>query len=56
MHKYITDPASVKHISAEVLYGILTSLGLSQEEVENMPLGEVFELVPKTANGSAEAK
>ncbi|HEY1409428.1 MAG TPA: helix-turn-helix transcriptional regulator [Promineifilum sp.] len=52
MHKYITDPGSVKQLSAEVLYGILTSLGLTIDEIDQIPLGEVFEFVPK-GNGSA---
>lgn len=53
MHKYITDPASIKQLSGEVLYGILTSLGMSMDEINQLPLGEVFEFVPKTQNGSA---
>ena len=53
MHKYITDPGSVKQLSGEVLYGILISLGLSLDEINQMPLGDVFEFVPKSGNGSA---
>lgn len=53
MHKYITDPSSVKQISGEVLYGILISLGLSLEEINQMPLGDVFEFVPDGSNGRA---
>lgn len=52
MHKYITDPGSVKQLSGEILYGILTSLGLSLDEINQMPLGEIFDLVPKV-NGNA---
>lgn len=53
MHKYITDPASVKQLSGEVLYGILTSLGLSLDEISQIPLGEIFELIPHNGNGNA---
>ena len=53
MHKYITDPGSIKQLSGEVLYGILTSIGLSLDEISQVPLGEIFELVPHNGNGSA---
>jgi hypothetical protein len=56
MHKYITDPDSVKQMSSEVLYGILTSLGMSVEEVSKLTLGEVFEFVPKRENGDARTE
>lgn len=46
IHRYITSPDSVKLISLEVLYGLLSGLGLSDEQVANLRLGDVLEIRP----------
>lgn len=46
-HKYITSPEATQQIDSEVLYGILTSLGMSHEQVLDMRFGDIFDLVPK---------
>jgi len=44
LHRWISDADNVEHVSLKVLLGFLRGLGLSDAEIESLPLGEVFDL------------
>ncbi len=46
IHRYVTDPDSIKFISLEVLYGLLSGLGLSDDQVTDLRFGDVFDIAP----------
>lgn len=49
------DPIEIKNFSGDVLYAILVEgFGMSPDEVEDLRVGDIFEVVPKSGNGTAQ--
>jgi hypothetical protein len=53
VHKYLSRPDDVQHMSLEVLYGLLRGLGLTNEQAAELKLGDIFEFVPEN-NGNGD--
>lgn len=52
IHKYMTAPDEVHHISLKVLYGILVDgLGYTPEEAAELRMGDIFDFVQVKENG-----
>ena len=51
--RWVNEQATVERVQGEVLFGFLLGMGLTLEEIKQMPLGEVFDFVPEE-NGSTE--
>ena len=45
VHKYLTRPDDVQHMSLDVLYGLLRGVGLTSEQAAQLKLGDLFEFV-----------
>lgn len=49
------DSEAIKNFSGEVLYALLVEgFGMSPAEVENLRVGDIFEVVPKNGHKAAE--
>lgn len=52
IHRWTDTPGDVEGIRGDILFGFLMGLGLSLEEIKQLPLGEVFDFEPEE-NGAA---
>lgn len=49
------DADPIKNFSGDVLYALLVEgFGMSPDEVENLRVGDIFEVVPKNGHKAAE--
>lgn len=44
--RWINEPEKVKGIQGDVLFSFLIGLGLNLEEINDLPLGEIFDFEP----------
>lgn len=54
IHRWLTKPDEVERIEGRLLFGFLMGLGLTLEEVNALPLGDVFEFIPENGQDAAE--
>lgn len=45
--RWRNEPESVQAVKLDVLYSFLVGLGLSAEDIKNMPMGDVFDVLPQ---------
>lgn len=51
IHRYFRNPGSVQQVGLDKLGAILSAgLGLTQEEIENLKIGDVFQVVENAEN------
>lgn len=49
IHKYLAHSENMQYFSGEVLYGIFYGMGLTEDEMKALTIGELFDFVETVA-------
>jgi len=52
IHRWLDDPKAVERVEGKALFGFLMGLGMTIEQINSMPLGDVFEFIPDAGNAT----
>ena len=44
LHRWINSPEELRTISGDILYGFLTGLGLSKDEINDLRIEDIFDV------------